>query len=210
MAVKLIHYTFARNEAHCVGRMLDSVLRFVSESYIIVDDRTTDETVKIIEEHGGHYKYFKFFNFGKTQNTVLEWLSGKSDWVFGLAPDELILSDFGAAMVELVEQIHDSDIDGVYYSRMHWLDLEMMQKKEWNYPDWQQRLIRNDYPRIHAVGYVHAPFVGIKKSVYINNNIQHFNLYWKERMEYDWHKVHDLYKSLQIDYEQEKGANIWP
>ena len=210
MSAKLIHATFVKDEAHCIGRMLDSILPFVSESYVLIDDRTTDETAKIAEDHGCHINYFKFNNFGKAQNTKLSWVSGKSDWIFGLASDEIILPDFGKEMLELIEQIHNSDIDGIYHSRMHWYDLEMTWKKEWNYPDWQQRLIRNDYPRIHVEHYVHATLFGIRRSMWIKKDIQHFNVYWKDRIPYVWDEMNDLYDELAIRGVREGWANIWP
>ena len=115
---KLIHAVFVKNESHCISRMLDSVLPFVSESYIMIDDKTTDNTAEIVRSYGCHIKYYTFNNFGKAQNTMYAWVSGKSDWIFGLAPDETISKELGAKIVDTVTRFHNTDIDSVFFSRI--------------------------------------------------------------------------------------------
>lgn len=209
---KLIHATFVRNEAHDIEMMLDTILPYVEESYIMIDDRTTDNTKELAEAKGCHTKLFTFENFGKTKNTLYKWLAGKSDWVFGLAPDEKITPDFGENLIDLVNKVHKTSIDGVWFCRRHWSDLDMEQeytKQNW-YPDWQMRLVRNAYPRIHFIHYVHEWQVGIRNDLRVKADIHHFNMYWKPRLNYNFDEMNKLYKKLQAAQRADGGKNIWP
>ena len=148
------------------------------------------------------------------------WIRDKADWSFGLAADELITPSFGYELKHIVNKIHTTDVDGVYFSRRHWRDLEMnievkgnerdlKGESEW-YPDWQQRLLRIDYPRIHAVRYVHEVIVGVRKSIYVQNDIHHFNTYWKPKLGFNWNEMLLFYEKLKLQQTIESGSNIWP
>lgn len=209
---KLIHATFVRNESHDIEMMLETILPYVKNSYIMIDDRTTDNTRELVESMGCHTKLFKFENFGKTKNTLYNWVKGKSDWVFGLAPDEKIMPDFGENLLKLLSQIDSTEIDGVWFCRRHWSDLGMKQeygKQGW-YPDWQLRLIRNVYPRVHFIHYVHEWHRGLREEMRIQADIHHFNIYWKPRIKYDFNEMNILYAKLQKMQHDDGGKNIWP
>ena len=209
---KLIHTCFVKNEAHCIEQMLDTVLPHVEESYVLVDDATTDNTAELAKNKGCNVQLYTFDNFAKAKNTLLKWVNGKSEWLFGLAPDEKITPQFGKDLNQMVNDIHKSDVDGVYFSRRHWSDLEMQKeytKQNW-YPDWQQRLLRNDYPRIHCINYVHEVTVGTRRKLWIKKDIHHFNMYWKPRIEYNFDAMNTLYRKLQAKQREDGGKNIWP
>lgn len=217
--MKLIHSCFVKDEEHCIGMMLESILPYVEESYILIDDRTTDDTEKIAKSYGCYTKRVTFENFGKFKNTLMYWINNKADWSFGLAPDELITSDFGKELSRIISKIDDTDIDSVYFSRRHWGDLEMTNEikgneglkgeSEW-YPDWQQRLLRIDYPRIHAVRYVHEIIVGVRRSIRIQRDMHHFNTYWKPKLGIDWDNMLEFYEELKRIQARDGGSNIWP
>ncbi len=209
---KIIHATLVRNEAHCIADMLKTVLPYVDESYILIDDRTTDNTADIARSLGCNIKYGRFENFGKFGNLLRQWISGKSDWYFEISPDEKILPDLGEYIKPLVNEIHNTDVDGVWFCRRHWSDLEMKEeytKQNW-YPDWQMRLTRNDYPRIHLIHYVHEWPAGHRKQIRINKDIHHFNMYWKPRINYNFDEMSKLYNTLQEKQKRDKGFDIWP
>jgi glycosyltransferase involved in cell wall biosynthesis len=210
----VISINFMKDEAHCVGMMLDTLQPYVKENYVIIDDRTTDNTKEICDSRGCYTKYFKFENFGKTWNTLLKWVNGKSDWMFVLAPDETIEEKFGRSIEDIVSRIHDSKVDGVWFPRRHWADLDMIERAEQDagwYPDWQLRLIRNDYPRIHMKHYVHEWPVGLRESIRISNlEFNHFNMYWKPRVDYNFDKMNELYNTLSEKQKRDGGKDIWP
>jgi len=210
---KLIHATLVKDEEHCIANMLKTVMPYVSESYIMIDDRTTDNTEEIARSFGCNIEYATFENFAKFGNTLRKWISGKSDWYIGLAPDETIAPDFGEMLQSLVDQIHETDIDCVGFPRRHWSDLEMQEeytKQNW-YPDFQYRLTRNDYPRIHLKNYVHEWLVGTRKRITIKNkDIHHFNMYWKPRIAYNFEEMNILYEKLKAKHRKDGGVDIWP
>jgi len=210
---KLIHAIFVKDEAHCINNMLDTVLPFVDESYIMIDDRTTDNTKELVEARGCNTMLFKFNNFAKTKNTLLNWVNDKTDWLIGIAPDETISDGFGLMLRELIDKIHNTDIDCVRFPRRHWEDLAMNKEyteKKW-YPDLQSRLLRADFPRIHLVRYVHEIVKGNRKTIEdMRFDINHFNLYWKSIVKYDWGKMNKLYEELRIRNQKENGSDIWP
>ncbi len=210
---KLIHAIFVKDEEHCIDIMLDSVLPYVDESYIMIDDRTTDNTKKIVEARGCHTKMFTFNNFSKTKNTLLKWVNDKTDWIIGIAPDETVDPGFWKALRTLLPKIKETEVDNVRFPRRHWNDLEKTSeytKQNW-YPDWQSRLLRADYPRIHLVKYVHEVLLGARKTLQINDfDIHHFNLYWKPKVDYNWAEMNTLYNDLKIRERNEAGKDIWP
>jgi hypothetical protein len=211
---KLISANFVKNEAHCIEMMLDSVQPYVEKSYIMIDDTTTDNTYEICAKRKCVVGYFKFENFGKTWNELLSRLKGKGDWIILIAPDETIGSDFGVMLQPLVEKIHSTTIDGVWFPRRHWADLErktLFEKDKIWYPDWQLRLIRNDYPRIHLKNLVHEWPVGLRKTIRIaDREINHFNAVWKPIINYNWDEMNKLYNKLMEEQKKTGGKNIWP
>lgn len=210
--LKLIHATVVRNEEHCIENMLESVLPYVDESYVLVDDRTTDRTKEILEDYGCNIALGHFVNFSKFGNTLRKWISDKSDWYFGLAADETISSEFGQSLRPLIEKAHNSDVDCFRFRRKHWMDLYMNEeytKQNW-YPDWQSRLYRNDYPRIHLKNYVHEWPVGIRDIVNVELDINHFNMYWKPRIAYNFEEMNKLYEELKRKQRIDGGKDIWP
>jgi glycosyltransferase involved in cell wall biosynthesis len=209
---KLISANFVKDEEHCIKTMLDTVQPYVDESYVLIDDKTKDKTEEIARSLGCKIKYYKFENFGKTWNTLLHWIKEKSDWTILIAPDECITADFGEMLTPLLAEIHESKVDGVWFPRRHWEDLEMQKeytKQNW-YPDWQLRLLRNDFPRIHLIHYVHEWPMGLREQIRIEKDIHHFNMYWKPRMDYNFEKMNQLYSRLQQQQRMDGGGNIWP
>jgi hypothetical protein len=210
---KIISANFVKNEAHCIEMMLDSVQPYVSESYVLIDRATTDNTKEICEARGCITGYFDFENFGKVWNTLLYEIKGKSDWTIFIAPDETINPDFGEMLYPLSEKMKDTNIVGVWFPRRHWEDLDKRveyTKQNW-YPDWQMRFLRNDFPRIHMRNYVHEWPNGLRETIKIENKeIHHYNMYWKPRIDYNFEEMNALYERLKRQQKVDGGGNVWP
>jgi hypothetical protein len=211
--MRIISGNFVKNEAHCIETMLDSVQPYVDESYVLVDRETTDDTFEICKRRGCHVDYFDFENFSKVWNTLFYWMKGKSEWSIFIAPDETIAPELGKMLKPMGEQLFSTENDGVWFSRRHWKDLEMNELHEkdagW-FPDWQLRFIRNDFPRIYVKNYVHEWPVGLRGSLRLDKPINHFNMYWKIRMDYDFDAMNVLYNRLKAQQAADGGHNIWP
>jgi glycosyltransferase involved in cell wall biosynthesis len=187
---------------------LESIVPYVDESLILIDDRTTDATREIAQEYGCRTLDFRFENFAKARNKMIFECSG--DWVFSLDLDEWISIDFVQKAKSLIEQFHNTPIESIHFPRRHWYDLEMTkERKEW-YPDWICRIWRKDFPRIHFINYVHEVLIGYRKTIHIKEDTHHLNCYWKPRIFYDWEKMNKLYADLAAKQRQDGGRDIWP
>ena len=210
--VKIVHSAFVRNEEHCIEKMLESILPYVDGSYILIDDRTTDNTQAIAERMGCITKPIKFENFSKTKNTLLKWLNDKTDFTMGLAPDETIGPELGIRLRPMAQEFLHTNIDCVWFSRMHWHDLGMTNEAnhdKW-YPDWQARFLRVDFPRIHLRRYVHEIIQGVRGQKQVQLDIHHFNIPYKKMVGYDWDAMLESYEVLKKLDREERGENIWP
>lgn len=211
---KLISANFVKNEAHNIKYMLDCVQPYVDASYVLIDRETTDNTKEICDERGCVTDYFDFKNFAKVWNQLLRWINDKGNWAILIAPDETISKHFGSSLKYIAQRFDESDVDGVWFPRRHWKNLEMTELFEkdavW-YPDWQLRLMRLDYPRIHMINLVHEVAAGMRRTVRIEDaEINHFNAYWKPRIAYDWDKMNQLYHRLTEEQKKNGGDDIWP
>lgn len=211
---KIISANFVKNEEHCISEMLDCVKPWVEECYVLIDDTTTDSTEDICKSYGCFTKKFKFENFGKAWNTLLQWINKKSDWTLFVAPDETIERSFGEALLPLVEDMHGTDIDACWFTRRHWKTKdrsELFEKDSLWLSHVQCRLIRNDYPRIHAVHYVHEVMSGLRRSIISKGlEIHHHNAYYKPLINYNWDEMNQLYNRLAKEQKADGGKNIFP
>lgn len=211
---KIVHISPIKNEAHCLSNCLDSVMPYVDESFLLIDDRTTDSSEDIALSYGCKTLRWKFENFAKFGNKLLSENIGS--WVFIMNGDEVILPEVGRSLRLLVEKAESQGIDAIYFARKHWYDLEMTnEKREW-YPDFQCKFFKNNYPQVHYINYVHECVTGFRKPVQLKEmETHHFNCYWKENalklgLNYNWKEMEDLYNGLKLRQQQEKGIDIWP
>lgn len=96
------------NRAKTLARAIDSVLAQtlpVSE-IIIVDDGSTDETRRIVENYGDRVRYFYQANAGvaSARNRLVE--QSRFDWIAFLDSDDYWLPDHLKRMVDAIESTH--------------------------------------------------------------------------------------------------------
>jgi len=112
----------ARNEAHNLGRCLDS-LRCAGEVYVI-DSQSTDATVQIAESYGAHVVQFHYQGgWPKKRQWAMDSLPLSHDWIFLVDADEALTSDLAR---EIRDAITDPTRDGYYVSlRMFFLGRQL-------------------------------------------------------------------------------------
>lgn len=76
----------ARNEAHNIGRCLDS-LRWVDE-VVVVDSGSTDETKAIARRHNCRVIESEWLGYGKTKGLAVD--SATHDWILSIDADEVV------------------------------------------------------------------------------------------------------------------------
>lgn len=82
----------ARNEAHTLGRCLDSV-PFVAEK-LVVDSGSTDDTVAVAKAHGARVVHQDWLGFGPQRNFATGQAS--HDWILVLDADEALTPELAA------------------------------------------------------------------------------------------------------------------
>ena len=131
-----------RNEAGNLPRCLDSIAW--ADEIFVVDSRSTDDSVRIAEQHGARVEQFQFNGtWPKKKNWALENLPFKNEWVFILDADEVLPpeaeNEFAAAIANA------GDIAG------YWINRRFFFLGRWlrhaYYPNWNLRLFRHSLGR---------------------------------------------------------------
>lgn len=90
---KISACTIVKNEEKTIARSIDSYKYFVNE-IIILDTGSTDNTVKIAQEHGAKVYHYEWNNdFAAAKNAALEHATG--DWIIFLDADEYFVENCG-------------------------------------------------------------------------------------------------------------------
>ncbi|MEG6616127.1 glycosyltransferase [Peptococcaceae bacterium 1198_IL3148] len=99
----------AKDEAHIIGRCLNSVQPYVDQ-IVVVDTGSTDNTIQIAKQLGAEtYQFAWQHDFSQARNYSLQFASG--DWILFLDCDEELDADSGA---ELRRVIYDDNYDGYW------------------------------------------------------------------------------------------------
>ncbi len=131
-----------RNEAGNLPRCLNSVSW--ADEIFVVDSQSTDNSIRIAEEHGAKVVQFEFNgSWPKKKNWALENLPFRHQWVLILDADEVLPSEAGAEIAGAIEKA--GEIAGYWINRRffflgRWL-------KHSYYPNWNLRLFRHSLGR---------------------------------------------------------------
>jgi glycosyltransferase involved in cell wall biosynthesis len=97
---KISACTIAKNEEKTIAKSIDSYKYFVDE-IIVVDTGSTDDTVKVAQEHGATVYHYEWNNdFAAAKNAALEHATG--DWIIFLDADEYFVEDCGKRVREAI------------------------------------------------------------------------------------------------------------
>jgi len=141
--------TFVKNEEHCIGNMIKSVINYVNE-VILIDTGSTDNTIEVAREacirNGPNGTIQKvplrvyrvgFTNFGEIR-TLASHLASQ-EWVLMLDADEELFN--AHKLLSLMTEGYEA----CAFPRRRWLDIEKKQQTELNaFPDWQVRFYKNN------------------------------------------------------------------
>jgi len=163
----------AHNEAHRIARCLESI-RWVDEIVVVLDDRTTDDTAKIVEQFGGRALPRRFTNFSDQRRFGETEVTG--DWILWIDCDEVIperLAD------EIKREIAAPRAEAYRVPRLDYMFGRWIRHGGW-FPQHHIRLYRRG-----AAGWegsVHEKLVVKGRIANIRNPILHFS---HDRVE-DW------------------------
>ena len=126
------------NEERDLPHLLSS-LPWCDDSHV-VDDGSTDGTVRIARDHGAKCYTNPFESFGKQRNWALENCCLKYPWVLFLDADEVSTPAFASALKVAVEHA-SSDVAGFYCCWKLILGGKWLRRCD-AFPKWQLRLVR--------------------------------------------------------------------
>lgn len=154
------------NEEEVLEDALKSLKDFADE-IILVDSRSTDDTVKIASKYKAKIIEHVLTSFSGQRNIGLE--EAKGDWVFYLDADERLTSEFKKEALDLISSYDlSSDLAGFFVKRKtYYFD------RDWHFTDRVQRLffkkkLKEWYGIVHE-----TPRVDGRLEV-INSPILHF------------------------------------
>ena len=104
------------NEAHNIGRCLDSV-QFAAEK-IVIDSGSTDDTVAVAQAHGARVVHQDWLGFGPQRNFASD--LADNDWILFLDADEFLSPDMTAEFERKLPRFLQSDAAGAILKRSAW------------------------------------------------------------------------------------------
>ena len=128
-----------KNEADNIVECL-RMLSFCDER-IVVDSGSTDDTVRLAENHGGRVLTHRFQGFGAQKNYAL--LMADGEWVLSIDADERVTP---ALAWQIREAVNAAGADGYEFPRRSSFCGRPMQHSGW-YPDYVLRLFRRSKAR---------------------------------------------------------------
>ena len=173
--MKISYAILTHNEHEYIEKLIQYLVqnKRSQDEIVVVDDYSEGITKAVLEEHAidGNIKLYHNSlegNFAKQKNFLITKCSG--DWIFNIDADEIpeyiLMRDFQKIIeansseaffvprVNIVDGMTDSDA-----MRWRW----SVNPEGWvNWPDWQLRIFKNDYPRISWNNPVHEQLTGFE------------------------------------------------
>lgn len=113
--MKLVAVILTLNEARHLPRCLAS-LAGVADSVLIADSFSTDDTLRIAQEHGARVVQHPFTNHATQFNWALTQLDSDTDWVLRIDADEVLTPALAAEICTRLPGI-GPEVDGVFCGR---------------------------------------------------------------------------------------------
>ncbi|TAL66300.1 MAG: glycosyltransferase family 2 protein [Bacteroidetes bacterium] len=138
--MKITFVLITKNSEKIINKLLDSV-KNICDEIIIVDNGSTDNTVKIVRSYtdkvyisliSGQHFLSKLRNLGKDKAT--------GDWILCLDSDEILSEEAN----KLIPFVISSDVyDGYWLRRRNYVGKNVYLKHGYFYPDFQLSLFKN-------------------------------------------------------------------
>lgn len=191
-----------RNEAANIERCLQSVA-WCGER-IVVDDGSTDQTVRLAETCGARVVQHRFASFAQQRNWALDEAAPAHDWVLMLDADE-VMTDALRSEIERKLPSAESDVAGFRMCRKT-MFLGRWLKWSDGFPVWIMRLVRRGAARFQDSGHGEVPVPPVAGQLETLN--EPFLHYPFSRGIGDWVERHNRYALQEARLECESGA-IW-
>jgi len=192
--------SLAYNSQNYISQTLGNLKPYVDEICVLVDDRTTDNTVQLLDALGVRWEYLKWrHNFGWAKTESVKRATG--DWIIWLDDDEKISKIQCPNLIAEIKAMPD-DVGAIKLPRKHhypdWSEDEENYEKQW-YPDYHLQAFRN-IEGLCCSGRVHEGFdFSIQNSglkVIIDDNIAIHHHAFKGNRELNEAKKHYYFVAL--------------
>jgi len=164
--VELTATVITRNEAHNIGRCLDSLM-WVSE-VIVLDQFSEDGTAQIAASRGAKVFQEKWHGFAAQKNLAVD--RATHSWVLSIDADERVTQPLRAEIEDVLES--DEPRDGYYIPRRNYFCGRWIRHGGW-YPDYSLRLFRREKGRFEDRA-VHEKVVVDGGTGYLREPLEHF------------------------------------
>ncbi len=156
------------NEEKFIGRCLASIKDIASE-IIVVDGKSTDETVKIAKKFGAKIvETTNKTNFHINKKMANDSASG--EWILQLDADEVVTPELGKEIKETINR--NPEENGFWLPRANYF-LGRFLRKGGTYPDYTLRLYRRGFGNLPAKS-VHEQAEVVGKTGYLKNDLLHY------------------------------------
>lgn len=185
--MKISYLITCSTETNTLKNLLERVFEYKNDGEIIIvhdnTDPLTEETKKVLsvflnpkENDINFFEHPLNANYGSHKNFGIE--KCKNDWVFQLDGDELpSTSIIGNNLKDIIES--NPDVECIYTPRINdFRGITLEHAKQWgwrldnsptynrlrvNFPDFQSRIFKRDYPRISYKRKLHEKIEGYNK-----------------------------------------------
>jgi glycosyltransferase involved in cell wall biosynthesis len=128
----------SRNEAHLLGRCLDSIA--FCDELILIDIESTDDTVAVAERHGARVVRHAYVGIAEAARVNVA-PQARHDWLLVVDPDEEVPAELAAEVERMLREIAD-DVAAVDAPRQYYFAGRPLQGTVWGGPNKRRLLVR--------------------------------------------------------------------
>lgn len=161
LSIVMIAYNEATNLERCL-----KAANFADE-IIVVDQGSSDDTVKIAKGLGATVVHQEWLGFGRQKNVAIA--HATSDWVLSLDADELVTP---AGRTEIERTLADAKANGYYFPRLAFVGKRAVHHSGW-YPDYQLRLVRRNQAKFEEKE-VHERMIEPATTAHLREPLLHY------------------------------------
>jgi len=177
--MKITFLTTVKDEINEIKKLVPLIKKYMEptdEIVFLMDIPHSSDVEKYLmdEDNINLYEYPLNHDFASFKNEAIK--NCKGEYIFNLDSDETA-SEYIFQNIRLITETN-SYPECIWFPRINIItgantNSNYFNEKGWlNYPDYQQRFYKNDYPRIHWIKPVHERLTGYSTELFLPANIE--------------------------------------
>lgn len=162
-----------KNEELNLPHTLESIYKWADKIWV-VDSESTDKTCEIAKQYGAEVVVQPWLGYAKQKNWALENLPIKSDWVFILDADEVILPNLRDEMLKIAAEPVKQHPISAYNINRYFIFLGKRIRHCGYYPSWNIRFFKRGAARYEERD-VHEHMIVEGQQGFLSGNMEHFD-----------------------------------